>query len=274
VIEVPTLLQVRLSLDYLGRPGVLDDAIFEMNPGEIVGLVGGSGSGKSSLALALLRLLHLKGGNARGSIRFRGRDLMCAGEREMRRLRGKEIAFVPQSPSSFLNPALRIGEQMNEAWKAHRSGPRDEMRQAVNRAIEHVGLPAEPSFLERCPGQVSAGQAQRVLIAMAVLHEPCLLVADEPTSSLDVITQAEVARLLTRLNRDLGMAVLYISHDLPSVAGLCHRVAILHQGRVVEFADTEVLFERPAHAYTRSLIEAIPRLPGRPRAQSRVFTAA
>ena len=142
--DLRPLLQLQLSLDYPGRPGVLDGAALDVRPGEIVGLIGGSGSGKSSLALALLRLLHLKGGSARGEIWFRGRDLMCAGGREMRRIRSKEIAFVPQSPTSFLNPALRIEEQMAEAWKAHKSGPREELRREVCRAIGQVGLPGEP----------------------------------------------------------------------------------------------------------------------------------
>lgn len=268
------LLRLQLSLDYPGKPGVLEGAALDVRPGEIVGLIGGSGSGKSSLALALLRLLDLKGGSARGEIWFRGRDLMRAGGREMRRLRGKEIAFVPQSPISFLNPALRIEEQMAEAWRAHRNGPREDLRRDVRRAIEQVGLPADAVFLRRYPGEVSVGQAQRVLIAMAILHQPYLLVADEPTSSLDVIAQAEVLRLLTRLNRDLGMALLYISHDLLSVARLCHRVAILHQGRVVEFVDTQKLLERPSHAYTRTLIEAIPVLPDLSAREARVYSMA
>ena len=252
------LLQIRLSIDYPGKPRVLDDVMLDFGRGEIVGLVGESGSGKSSLALALLRLLELKGGRASGSVWFNGRDLMRTGEREMRNIRGREIAFVPQSPSSYLNPALRLGDQMAEAWRAHRSGSRSDVEREVSRAIGQVGLPAERAFLRRYPGEVSVGQAQRVLIAMAVLHRPRLLIADEPTSSLDLISQADVLRLLSRLNRELGMAILYISHDLPSIAGFCDQVAILHQARIVEFARTDAVFEAPEHPYTKALIGAIP----------------
>src|ERR1017187_10400066 len=252
------LLHIRLSIDYPGKPRVLDDAMLDVRPGEIVGLVGESGSGKSSLALALLRLLDLKGGRASGNIWFNGRDLMRCGERELRSIRGKEIAFVPQSPSSYLNPALRLGDQMAEAWRAHRKGSRADVERDVRRAIEQVGLPADGAFLRRYSGEVSVGQAQRVLIAMAALHYPGLLIADEPTSSLDLISQAEVLRLLSRLNRELGMGVLYISHDLMSIAGFCDRVAILHEGRIVEFAETDAVFERPEHPYTQALIGALP----------------
>jgi peptide/nickel transport system ATP-binding protein len=260
-----TLLDVRLTIDYPGRPGVLDDACFSVRRGEIVGLVGSSGSGKSSLALALLRLLELKGGRASGSIRFNGRDLMACKEREMRTIRGKEIAFVPQSPSSSLNGALWLGDQMMEAYRAHGRGSKADGERAVQLAIEQVGLPGDAEFLRRYPGEVSVGQAQRVLIAMAIMHCPELLIADEATSSLDLISQAEVLRLLAGLNRDFGMGMLYISHDLASIAGFCDRVAILHGGRIVEFGDTERVFEAPEHPYAQALIGALPQRIGKQR---------
>ena len=253
-----TLLDVRLTIDYPGRPGVLDEACFTVRRGEIVGLVGSSGSGKSSLALALLRLLELKGGRASGSIHFNGRELMACKEREMRAIRGKEMAFVPQSPSSSLNPALRLSTQILEAYRAHANGSSSGGERAVRHAIEQVGLPADPAFLRRYPGEVSVGQAQRVLIAMAILHGPELLIADEATSSLDLISQAEVLRLLARLNRECGMGILYISHDLASITGFCDRVAILHDGRIVEFGDTARVFETPQHPYAQALIGALP----------------
>jgi ABC-type dipeptide/oligopeptide/nickel transport system ATPase component len=258
---VSSLLDIRLTIDYPSKSRVLDGAELQVRPGEIVGLVGSSGSGKSSLALALLGLLDHKGGRASGTVRFRGRDLLRASERELRSVRGKEIAFVPQSPTSFLNPAMRIVAQMAEAWRAHKTGSGAEMERETQRAIEQVGLPVERAFLRRYPGEISVGQAQRVLIAMAILHNPGLLLADEPTSSLDVISQAAVLRLLGDLNRQLRMGILYISHDLLSVAGFCHRVAIVHEGRIVEFGDTEVVFATPSHPYTRQLIEAIPAMP-------------
>lgn len=249
---------MQLSIDYPGKPRALDHAEFDVCPGEIVGLVGASGSGKSSIALALLRLLDVKGGRAFGQIWFRGRDLLRLGEREMRQLRGSVISFVPQSPSSYLNPAMRIEDQMLEAWRAHSTGSRQAGMNAIYNAIEQVGLPTERQFLRRYPGQVSIGQAQRVLIAMAILHSPALLIADEPTSSLDVISQAAILRLLQQLNRQLDMAILYISHDLLSVAAYCDRVAILHDRHVVEFAETASIFAAPAHPYTRELMAAMP----------------
>jgi len=250
------LLHMRLSIAYPGRQ-VLESAELDVRAGEIVGLVGASGGGKSSLALAVLGLLDLKGGRASGSLWFQGRSLIGLGEREMRRIRGREIAFVPQSPVSYLNPALRLVDQMAEAVRAHRRLSRAEVQDEVRRAFEQVGLPGDREFLWRRPGEVSVGQAQRALIAMAILHRPALLIADEPTSSLDLISQAEVLRLLARLNREMGMAILYISHDLLSIAGFCDRVAILHDGRVVEFRETEAVFEEPAHPYTKQLMSAV-----------------
>lgn len=256
------LVRARLSIDYPTRPRVLVDAGLEVRPGEIVGLVGSSGSGKSSFALAVLRLLEFKGGRASGTIWFKGKDLMEAPEREMRGLRGREIAFVPQSPSSYLNPAVRIVDQLEEAWRAHRSGSRRAATEAIAAAIAQVGLPGDPWFLRRFPGEVSVGQAQRVLIAMAILHRPSLLIADEPTSSLDAISQAGILQLLSRLNKELGMGILYISHDLLSIAGFCHRMAILHEGRIVECTETAAIFNAPQHWYTKKLIAALPKPPG------------
>lgn len=255
------LLSVRLSVDYPGKAAVLRDARFDVEPGEILGLVGESGSGKSTLALAILRLLAYRGGKVTGEIRFQDRDLTTLTESEMRIIRGREIAFVPQSPSTSLNPSLRIGTHLNEAWVAHANGAVSRRRANFLSLLESVSLPAEDSFLTRYPGELSVGQAQRLLIAMAMLHKPALVVADEPTSALDVVTQAEILKLFGRLNQGLKMAVLYISHDLLSVSSLCHRVAILSGGQIVEFGPTEQIFRDPRHPYTRRLIDAVPRNP-------------
>ena len=255
------LLALRLSVDYPGKHGVLRDLSLEISPGEVLGLVGQSGCGKSTLALAILRLLYLKGGSAAGSIHLNGRDLMTLKEREMRALRGREIGLVLQSPMSALNPALRIGKQLDEAWNVHRQGSRQECRTALMETLENVSLPAEEEFLKRYPSQLSVGQAQRVLIAMAVLHRPLLLIADEPTSALDLITQAEILQLFAALNRKFGMSILYISHDLLSVATISHRVAVMHQGEIVECRSTAEIFREPAHPYTRDLIRALPVAP-------------
>jgi ABC-type dipeptide/oligopeptide/nickel transport system ATPase component len=255
------LLSLRLSVDYPGKHGVLRDLSLEISPGEVLGLVGQSGCGKSTLALAILRLLHLKGAAAEGTIHLNGQDLMTLKEREMRALRGREIGLVLQSPMSALNPALRIGTQLGEAWKVHRQGSRQECRKALMETLEDVSLPSEEEFLKRYPSQLSVGQAQRVLIAMAVLHRPLLLIADEPTSALDLITQAEILQLFAALNRKFGMSILYISHDLLSVATISHRVAVMHQGEIVECRSTAEIFREPAHPYTRDLIRALPVVP-------------
>ena len=262
------LLSARISAGYGARADVLRNVELEIGAGEIVGLAGQSGSGKSTIALAIMRLLHLKGGAVRGEIRFRGCDLLAAPEREMRGIRGREIALVLQNPVSSLNPALRIGTQLSEAWEAHgdahRGASRTDREACVLDALDAVSLTVDKPFLRRYPGELSVGQAQRVLIAMAILHGPALLIADEVTSALDALTQWEILRLFARLNRELSMAILYISHDLLSIASLCNRVAILHEGEIVEFAPVERIFEYPAHPYTRRLIDAIPGRPGRP----------
>ncbi len=254
------LLEARISAGYKGGPDVLRDFQLSVQRGEIVGLVGESGSGKSTVALALMRLLEFRGGAARGQMRYQGRDLMALGEREMRAVRGRQMALVLQSPLSALNPAMRVGDQIRESWRAHRAS-RGEAGPDLLDLLGMVNLPREAGFLERYPRQISVGQAQRVLIAMAILHRPALLIADEPTSALDAVTQAEILNLLAGLNRQLGMSVLYISHDLLSVASFCHRIAILERGAVVESGGTAEIFAQPRHAYTRKLIGAIPRMP-------------
>ncbi len=259
--ETPPLLSLHLSVDYPGKPEVLRAVSLDLQEREILGLVGQSGCGKSTLALAVLRLLYLKKAEARGSIQFNGRDLMLLQERELRKLRGKEIGLILQSPMSALNPALRIGTQLAEAWKAHRGGPHAECQQALLDALQTVSLPGEAEFLKRYPSQLSVGQAQRVLIAMAVLHRPPLLIADEATSALDLITQAEILQLFSQLSAKFGMSILYISHDLLSVATISHRVAVMHQGEIVECRRTADIFRNPAHAYTRQLVESLPIMP-------------
>ncbi len=252
------LLSARLSVDYRNKPGVLKNLCLEIQRGEIVGLVGESGSGKSTLALALLQLLQLKGAKVQGEVVFQGENLLQKKEIQLRDIRGRQMSVVLQSPLTSLNPALRIGTQLKEAWRAHANGTGDQCHAAVSAALRGVSLPDSEEFVKRRPSQLSVGQGQRVIIAMAILHRPALLIADEPTSALDTITQSEILSLFARLNRELEMAILYISHDLLSVAALCHRVAILRDGEIVECDGPDAIFDSPRHPYTQRLIAALP----------------
>jgi peptide/nickel transport system ATP-binding protein len=254
------LLSAQFSVSYAGKP-VLRDVQLEIRRGEVLGLIGQSGSGKSTLAMAILGLLDVKRARVEGVIRFQECDLLQLRERELRGRRGRVLALVLQSPLSSLNPALKVRTQLKEAWRAHASGPSADCERAIRAALESVSLPSGDEFLRKYPSQMSVGQAQRVLIAMAVMHRPVLLIADEATSALDVITQSEILALFRELNRSTGTAILYVSHDLASVAGICDRIAILHEGQVVECNSTEEIFANPQHEYTKRLMAAMPQTP-------------
>ena len=257
------VLSTWVTVRYPGKPPVLNEVALDIAAGEVVGLVGQSGSGKSTLAMAILGLLSRKRATVEGSIVFQGTELLQLPEHDLRSLRGRALSLVLQSPLSSLNPALKIRTQLREAWRAHAEGSSADCEAAIEAAMTSVGLPADSQFLRKYPSQLSVGQAQRVLIAMAVMHRPALLVADEATSALDVITQSEILELFTQLNRDTGMSILYISHDLPSVAEICQRIAILHEGQIVECGSTEQIFAEPGHPYTRRLMASLPRIPAR-----------
>ena len=264
------LLSAQVTVRYEGKAPVLRGISLEIAPGEIVGLVGQSGSGKSTLALAIMGLLGRQHAIVEGNIIFQGADLLAMRERELRNLRGRSLSLVLQSPLASLNPALQIRTQLREAWRAHsdRNATNEDCDGAIHSALKSVSLPSNADegsadFLRKRASQLSVGQAQRVLIAMAVMHRPALLIADEATSALDVITQSEILELFARLNREIGMSILYISHDLPSVAGICQRIAILHEGQIVECGPTEQIFTAPVHAYTRRLMSALPQVPVR-----------
>jgi ABC-type dipeptide/oligopeptide/nickel transport system ATPase component len=250
------LLSVHISAEYTKSKPVLCGVALEIGRGEVLGLVGQSGAGKSTIALAILRLLGMHGGVVTGSISLDGREMLSLSEGELRRIRGRQIGFVSQSPGTALNPSMRLGAHLDEAWRAHATG-----KGAFRELLESVQLPGDEAFLKRYPRELSVGQGQRFLIALAILHLPALLIADEPTSALDVITQAEILKLFGKLNRELNMAILYISHDLLSVANLCHRVAILERGAIVETGLVAEIFGNPQSAYTRALVAAIPALP-------------
>ena len=261
--ENDVLLSACVSVRYGDKPPVFCNVKVDICRGEVLGLVGQSGSGKSTLAMTILGLLERKRASVEGTIEFEGCDLLKLREREFRKLRGRKIALVLQSPLSSLNPALKIRTQLRETWRAHASGSGTACDEAIRAALESVSLPSTEEFLRKYPSQMSVGQAQRVLIAMAVIHRPALLIADEATSALDVITQSEILKLFRELSRSSGMTLLYISHDLASVAEICDRIAILHQGQIVELGTAEQVLTDPQHEYTQRLMAAMPKMPQR-----------
>jgi len=257
------LLSANLSVDYRNKTGVLKNVSLRIAHHEILGLVGQSGSGKSTLALSLMRLLPWKGGAVSGEVLFRGNDLLKKSVSFFRPMSGNEMSIVMQNPVTAMNPVLSIGAQLREAWKAHARGNAVPGAVAIQSALESVSLPSDDEFLRRRSSQLSLGQGQRVCIAMAILHRPALLLADEATSALDPITQSEILNLFASLNREMGTAILYISHDLLSVAALCHRICILHDGQILECGAPESIFNSPRHEYTRRLVAALPSAPFR-----------
>jgi ABC-type glutathione transport system ATPase component len=250
------LLRVQLDANYGGQP-VLHDVRLELGRGEVLGLVGSSGAGKSTLVLSLLGLLPWRGGRVRGEVLLQDENLLQLPERRLRALRGRVVGFIPQSPMSALNPALSLERHFREAWLAHQRRAGDALTERMRMLLDEVQLPANRDFLGRKPAEISVGQAQRVLIALALLHEPALLVADEPTSALDPVTQTQIVELLRRLNRRHGASLLYVSHDLVSVLGLCHRIAVLEAGTIVESLNVGDL-ENAQHPATRRLLGTLP----------------
>lgn len=250
------LLKVRLGARY-GKTEVLKDVHFDLAQGEALGLIGTSGAGKSTLVLALLGLLPWRGGKTSGEVIFEGVNLLNLRENEARQFRGRRFALVPQSPTAALNPALTLRAHFEEAWRAHKPASHSQLADRLAEVLPQVQLPTEPSFLARKPGQISIGQGQRILIALALLHRPSLLIADEPTSALDPVTQAEIVRLLRTL-AGAGTALLYISHDLLSVLQLCDRVAVLADGTIAELLPVGELSRHARHPATRALLGALP----------------
>ena len=250
------VMQVRLSASY-GSRAVLNNLCFEIEAGEALGMVGTSGAGKSTLAMALLGLLPWRGGNATGEVLVDGRNLLTLPAREARLMRGRIISLVPQSPMTALNSAVSLQAHFDAAWRAHESAGQKALSARLDPLMEEVQLPAGNEFLRRKPGQISVGQAQRVLIALALLHRPSILIADEPTSALDPVTQAEILRLLRQLNQQHATALLYISHDLVSVLQLCGRLAVLHAGALAECLPVAQI-EQARYPATLALLRSLP----------------
>jgi oligopeptide/dipeptide ABC transporter ATP-binding protein len=256
------LLDIRgLCITIPGREGArvaVSNVDFEIGRGEVLGLVGESGSGKSLSMMAVMGLLP-HGMQVSGSIRFNGEELVGASQRRLRALRGRHIAMVFQDPMTALNPVLTIGAQLTEALMLHnRTWSRRQLRARAIELLELVAIPLPERRFDQYPHEFSGGMRQRVVIAIAVANDPELLIADEPTTALDVTIQAQIIEIFDRLRREKGLAIMLITHDLGLVAGLADKVTILYSGRVAERGEIEAVFHRPRHPYTAGLLAAVP----------------
>ncbi|MFE0024842.1 ABC transporter ATP-binding protein [Amycolatopsis sp. NPDC059021] len=238
----------------------VDGVSFDVEPGQTVGLVGESGCGKSVTSLAIMRLLAKRGNKVSGSVSFEGTDLLTLSDKEMRDRRGRDLGMVFQDPLSSLNPVIPIGLQITEVLERHRDMPRKKAAIEAVELLDKVGIPDPSRRLSEYPHQLSGGMRQRALIAIALACRPRLLIADEPTTALDVTIQAQILALLRELVQDTGTALIMITHDLGVVAGLCDEVNVLYGGKIVERAPRHQLFAEPRHPYTHGLLASIPRL--------------
>jgi oligopeptide/dipeptide ABC transporter ATP-binding protein len=244
-----------------GTAKAVDGVSFVVAEQETLGIVGESGCGKSVTALSILRLIpdppgRIEGGN----VEFQGRDLLDLSEKEMRRIRGNEIAMIFQEPMTSLNPVYTVGEQISEVLRLHRGMTRAEAEERAVEMLRRVRIPDPEQRVEEYPHQLSGGQRQRVMIAMALACDPALLIADEPTTALDVTVQAQILDLLRELQNEFGMAIMLITHDLGVIAEMAHRVVVMYAGVVVESGTVEQIFDGPNHPYTEGLKAAIPKL--------------
>jgi peptide/nickel transport system ATP-binding protein len=261
--EATTLLEIRdLVTEFRTDQGTVravDGVSFEIAARETLGVVGESGCGKSVTALSIMRLIASPPGRiAAGTIRYAGRDLLALRPAEMRAIRGNRIAMIFQEPMTSLNPVFTVGDQVGEAVRLHQHKSRREARQLAIEMFRLVGIPSPEERIDAYPHQLSGGMRQRVMIAMALACKPDLLIADEPTTALDVTIQAQILDLLRSLQRELGMSILLITHDLGVVAETCDEVVVMYAGRIVERARTEALFAAPRHHYTAGLLRSVP----------------
>ncbi len=267
MMESPLLDIRNLTVSFTTDDGAfnaVEGASFHVNAGEILGLVGESGCGKSVTALSALRLIPAPSGRiTSGRILFKGRDLLTAPVREMRAIRGKSVSMIFQEPLSALSPLHRIGRQMTETIRLHEDMSKADARRMAKTWLGKVGIPDPAERMHAYPFQLSGGMRQRVMIAMALMMEPDLIIADEPTTALDVTTQAQVFDLIRRM-KDRNASVLLITHDMGVVWEMCDRVAVMYAARIVEQGPREAVFAAPGHPYAKGLLEAIPRLSDRP----------
>jgi peptide/nickel transport system ATP-binding protein len=261
----PPLLEVRdlrVAFRRRGEPETpaVDGVSFEVEPGQVIGLVGESGCGKSVTSMAIMRLLPRRGVRVTGQVLMDGEDLLTLSDAQMRDRRGRDLSMVFQDPLSSLNPVIPIGLQVTEVLRRHRGMNSDKARTAAAELLDRVGIPDARRRLSSYPHEFSGGMRQRALIAIALACQPRLLIADEPTTALDVTIQAQILELLRELVRETGAALIMITHDLGVVAGLCDQVNVLYGGRIVERAERNRLFGTPRHPYTHGLLRSIPRL--------------
>lgn len=255
----------RLNVEYRTRHGLIsavEDVSFVMNKGEVLGLVGESGSGKSTVGLSILRILP-ENAVIRGSVLFEGRNLLELSEEEMRAIRGKRISIIFQDPSSHLNPLFTVGQHMLDVMKTHLDEDVAELREEAIRMLSMVGLPDPERVMGLYPHELSGGMQQRVMIAIALSTRPRLLIADEPTTAVDVTIQAQIIELMLDLRRKLGLSVLFITHNLALISEIADTVAIMYAGNLVEMGRREDVLNSPLHPYTKGLLESIPKIEGR-----------
>jgi len=267
---MPPLLDVReISTEFAVHDGTVkavNGVSLHVDPGETLGIVGESGSGKSVSMLSVMRLIQQPPGRiVSGKVWFQGRDLLTLEAEEMRRVRGAQIGMVFQDPMTFLNPVMTIGHQIAEPLQEHLGMDKHEARKRAQELLDQVGIPSAESRLDDYPHQFSGGMRQRAMIAMALSCNPSLLIADEPTTALDVTIQAQIVELVKRLRQETGMAVIWITHDLGIIAGLADRVNVMYAGYIVETAPVVELYTHPRHPYTQGLLGSLPRLDARVR---------
>lgn len=260
------LLEVKnLQTHFPTKEGIVravDDVSFHIDEGELLGLVGESGCGKSITALSIMRLISSPGKIVGGSIKFNGLEITEASENKMRELRGNDIAMIFQDPMTSLNPVYTVGEQIAEALRLHKNLSKKQAWDATIAAMEEVAIPSPSTRVKDYPHQLSGGMRQRVMIAMALACEPELLIADEPTTALDVTIQAQILELLNELRQNRKLAILLITHDLGVVAETADRVSVMYTGKIVEQSGVDEIFENPKHPYTQGLLNSVPKLSG------------
>ncbi|WP_306154082.1 ABC transporter ATP-binding protein [Roseovarius sp. MMSF_3281] len=249
-----------------GRVTAVDDVSFHVDRNEILGVVGESGCGKSVTSEAIMQLLNPDITDFEGEIVFGGENLLTLGEDRLSRIRGKDISMIFQDTTSSLNPLYTVGDQIIEALQAHGRVSRKAAAEAALKVVSATGIPSPEKRLKEYPHELSGGMRQRIMIAMALVCEPRLLIADEPTTALDVTTQAQILDLITQMKRDFDMGVIFITHDMGVVAEICDRVAVMYLGQVIEDSTVESLFEAPLHPYTKGLMQAMPTIESDPQA--------